>query len=115
MSTAALETAMADMVTARATFEAKASRVGDEVERLQETVNAANTKAHGERVHIADGERKRRRRRAVPPPPRRRATTLVHTRTPRPRRRSATMLTPWTSCCRRHSAPWSAPMPRRRR
>ena len=62
MSTAALEAAMADMETARATFEAKASRVGDEVSRLQETVNAANTKAHGERVHIADGERKRRRR-----------------------------------------------------
>ena len=62
MSTAALEAAMADMEKARATFEAKASRVGEEVSRLQETVNAASAKASGERLQIATEARKRRRR-----------------------------------------------------
>ena len=62
MSAAALEVAMAGMEAARVTFEAAASRVGDEVSRLQEAVHAANTKAHGERVHIASEARKRRRR-----------------------------------------------------
>ena len=49
---------MAGMETARATFEAKASRVADELERLQEHVNATNTKVSGERVQIADAERR---------------------------------------------------------
>ena len=62
MSATALEAAMADMETARATFEAKASRVGDEVSRLQESVHAANAKAIGERLHIASEARRRRRR-----------------------------------------------------
>ena len=62
MKTAALEAAMAGMQAARAAFEAAASRVGDEPEHLQEQVLAANTKASGERVHVAEGERKRRRR-----------------------------------------------------
>ena len=57
-ATAALEAAMAGMETARATFEAKASRVADELERLQEHVNATNTKVSGERVQIADAERR---------------------------------------------------------
>ena len=50
MSTAALEAAMAGMEAARAAFEAAGSRVGDELSLLQETVNAANLKAIGERV-----------------------------------------------------------------
>ena len=62
MSTAALEAVMAGMEAARAALEAAGSRVGDELERLQETVHAANTKASGERVHIAAQARKRRRR-----------------------------------------------------
>ena len=62
MSAATLEAAMADMEAARAAFESSTSRVGDELERLQERVNAANKDASGERVHIADTERKRRRR-----------------------------------------------------
>ena len=62
MSTAPLEAAMADMETVRAAFEAAGSRVGDELERLQEHVNAANAKAIGERLQIATEARKRRRR-----------------------------------------------------
>ena len=45
MSTAALEVAMAGMEAARAAFEAASSRLGDEMSRLQETVNTANMKA----------------------------------------------------------------------
>ena len=52
-ATAALEAAMVDMEAARAAFEATASRVGDELERLQERVDAGNTKASGERVHVS--------------------------------------------------------------
>ena len=59
---AALEAAMAGMEAARAALEAATSRVGDELERLQETVHAANGKASGERSHIATHTRKRRRR-----------------------------------------------------
>ena len=62
MSTTALEAAMAGMEAGRPALEAATSRVGDELERLQETVHAANTKASGERVHIAAQARKRRRR-----------------------------------------------------
>ena len=62
MSTPALEAAMAGMEAARAAFESSTSRVGDELERLQERVNTANAKAHGERLDIAAHERKRRRR-----------------------------------------------------
>ena len=58
-STAALEAAMGNM---EAALEAATSHVGDELERLQETVHAANGKASGERVHIAAQARKRRRR-----------------------------------------------------
>ena len=61
-SAVALEAAMADMEAARAAFEATASRVGDELERLQERVFAANGKAHGEHLHAATEARKRRRR-----------------------------------------------------
>ena len=43
-------------------LEAATSRVGNELERLQETVHAASAKAHGERLHIATEARKRRRR-----------------------------------------------------
>jgi hypothetical protein len=64
MSTTAFEAAMADMETARVTFEATASRVSDELERLQERVVVANGKAGGERLYIHEGKRKSRRRRS---------------------------------------------------
>ena len=82
MSTAALEAAMGNMEAARAALEAAGSRVGDELERLQEHVNTANHNASLERLHISQHERKRRRRSADA------AAATAAARTPRPRRPS---------------------------
>ena len=55
MSAATLEAAMAGMEATRAAFESSASRVGDELARLQERVHAANTNASAERAQDEDG------------------------------------------------------------
>ena len=62
MSTAALEATMVGVEAARVALETATSRVVDELSQLQEQVLAANTKAIGERLHIAAQARKRRRR-----------------------------------------------------
>ena len=59
---AALETAMGEMEAARATFEAKARRVSDELQKLQEQVEESNLAIARERRAIIGEEAKRRRR-----------------------------------------------------
>ena len=72
---AALEAAMGEMEAARATFEAKARRVSDELQKLQEQVEDNNALIARERRAIigeeavkgaAKGERKGRSRDARP-------------------------------------------------
>ena len=59
---AALEAAMGEMEAARATFEAKARRVSDELQKLQQHVEQSNTAVMVQRRAIIGEERKRRRR-----------------------------------------------------
>ena len=59
---AALEAAMGEMEAARATFEAKAQAVSDELEKLQEQVEESNLAIARERRAIIGEEAKRRRR-----------------------------------------------------
>ena len=59
---AALEAAMGEMEAARATFEAKAQAVSDELAALQEQVEESNAAVMVQRRAIANEEGKRRRR-----------------------------------------------------
>ena len=70
---AALEAAMGEMEVARATFEAKARRVSDELAALQQRVEQTNSAVALQRRAIIGEERKRRRlsgdRTPAPPAP----------------------------------------------
>ena len=59
---AALEAAMGEMEAARATFEAKAQAVSDELAVLQHQVEQANASVQVQRRAVANEEGKRRRR-----------------------------------------------------
>ena len=59
---AAVERAMAEMEAARATFEAKAQAVSDELAALHERVEESNTEVLKQRRAISSEEGKRRRR-----------------------------------------------------